>query len=248
VKEIDRYFQIFSATLRNFTSRCLKKIHPLAKQQISREKSFHGSNYGGWTLCPTGLDHESIVFSIGVGEDASFDRSVIESYGAQVYAFDPTPRSIDWVAAQAWPPGFHFYPYGLADRNGSRSFHPPENPDHVSHSLLEKRETEKSSIEVEFRTISELSKLVGHKNIDVLKMDIEGAEYEVIQDILAQNRIFVHQILVEFHDFFPEIPLRKTLQTIRSLNQAGYVIFHISPNGREYSFIKVDDEIDEPQS
>jgi len=60
----------------------------------------------------------------------------------------------------------------------------------------------------------------------------------VIADILNQDQVEIQQILVEFHDFFPEISRRKTKKAIRLLNKAGYQIFHVSQNGHEYSFLK----------
>jgi hypothetical protein len=66
-------------------------------------------------------------------------------------------------------------------------------------------------------------------------MDIEGAEYSVLADILA-CRIQVKQLLVEFHHRWPHIGIEKTKQAIRALNAAGYRIFSVSPSGEEYSF------------
>jgi FkbM family methyltransferase len=56
----------------------------------------------------------------------------------------------------------------------------------------------------------------GHDSIDLLKIDIEGFEYEVLESCL-EERIPIRQICVEFHDFFPEIPKAKTKQMIRAL-------------------------------
>jgi hypothetical protein len=81
-------------------------------------------------------------------------------------------------------------------------------------------------------------KRLGHTTIDVLKMDIEGAEYEVIEDIVS-SRISINQILVEFHHRFPTIGIEKTKNAIKQLNKAGYKIFSISESGQEYSFIKI---------
>ena len=39
---------------------------------------------------------------------------------------------------------------------------------------------------------------LGHDHLDVLKMDIEGAEYAVLDDML-QSDILPDQLLVEFH-------------------------------------------------
>jgi hypothetical protein len=78
-----------------------------------------------------------------------------------------------------------------------------------------------------------------HTQIDLLKMDIEGAEYAVIEDLLA-SRIFVKQLLVEFHHRWKEISVSKTAAAIRSLNFMGYRIFAVSPSGEEYGFLHVD--------
>jgi hypothetical protein len=67
-------------------------------------------------------------------------------------------------------------------------------------------------------------------------MDIEGAEYEVLADMLAQ-RTDVKQLLVEFHHRWPHIGVEKTKQAIRALNEAGYRIFSVSPSGAEYSLL-----------
>jgi hypothetical protein len=81
-----------------------------------------------------------------------------------------------------------------------------------------------------------LAKL-GHEKIDLMKMDIEGAEYEVIEDII-QSPVPILQLLIEFHHRFPYLGVRKSKEAISRLNQAGFKIFHVSPSGEEISFIK----------
>ena len=81
-------------------------------------------------------------------------------------------------------------------------------------------------------------KTLGHEKIDVLKMDIEGAEYDVLSDFLACDAS-VRQLLVEFHHYWKDVGLQRTREAIRSLNLAGYRIFHVSSSGWEYSFIRV---------
>ena len=57
-------------------------------------------NYGGYCLCETSrlVDQSAVVYSFGIGEDISFDEGLIISYNISVYGFDPTPRSIEFVA------------------------------------------------------------------------------------------------------------------------------------------------------
>jgi hypothetical protein len=77
------------------------QLYLLVHRRLYRcSTEFLGTVYGGWTICLDGISESSIVYSFGVGEDASFDLAVIERYGAEVHAFDPTPSSIDWVNKQ----------------------------------------------------------------------------------------------------------------------------------------------------
>jgi FkbM family methyltransferase len=206
--------------------------------QVACRTEFCGADqYGGWTLCPDGLSAQSVMYSFGVGEDASFDLAAIRKYGLQVYAFDPTPRSIEWVKRRDWPPEFHFYPFGIAAKDGTEVFYPPENPEHVSHTILDRPTTADRAIEVEMKRLCTIADMLDHRHIDVLKLDIEGAEYAVIEDIARTSEVEIDQILIEFHHFFPNVTIDQTLNTVERLNELGYQIFHVSPGGKEYSFI-----------
>jgi hypothetical protein len=79
--------------------------------------------------------------------------------------------------------------------------------------------------------------MTGHDRIDILKMDIEGAEYQVIDDIIKSN-IDIGQILIEFHHRFIDNGIRMTKKSINKLNQHGYKVFNISNSGEEFSLIK----------
>jgi len=203
--------------------------------QIRCETIWLGNAGARWCICPEGLSASSVVYSFGVGEDISFDLALIRRFDARVHAFDPTPRSIEWLQSQRVPPEFVFHAYGVAGFDGNCAFLPPENPAHVSHTIV-KRESLRPAIEVPMHRLETIMNLLGHEHIDLLKMDIEGAEYGVIADLVA-CRIPVKQLLVEFHHRWPEVGTEKTKQAMRALNDAGFRIFRVSPSGEEYSFL-----------
>jgi FkbM family methyltransferase len=213
------------------------KGHPRQSVQLELPLEVMGSEYGGYAVCPTGLDQQSVVYSFGVGEDVSFDLAMIERFGVTVHAFDPTPRSIEWVRGQQLPDRFRLHEYGLADRDTTVQFAPPENPDHISHTLLERKRASGKPIEVPVRCLRTITRELGHDRVDVLKMDIEGAEYGVIDDLIG-SPLPISQILLEFHHHLEGVPLRTTERAIAKLNDAGYRIFHASGTGREFSFIR----------
>jgi FkbM family methyltransferase len=196
----------------------------------------HGSEYGGWWICPSGLRPDSIVYSIGIGDDITFDLSLIKAHGVTIHAFDPTPRSIAYLKSQPLPSAFKWHQLGIGGRDGTARFFPPENPAHISHTLVSRAQTEDRAIEVDVRRLSTVMSELCHHTIDVLKMDIEGAEYDVLDEIV-ERRLPVQQILVEFHHRFPEIGVERTRRAVHDLNAAGYRIFFASESGEEYSFI-----------
>lgn len=193
-----------------------------------------GNQDASWCFCPDGLSEQSIVYSFGVGEEISFDLQLIERFGMLVYAFDPTPRSIQWVKSQALPEEFVFHAYGVAEFDGMCRFLPPADPAHVSHTLLH-RVSPWPGVDLPVHRITTILKTLGHSAIDLLKMDIEGAEYVVLTDLIRSG-VRPRQILVEFHHRWPEVGVEKTRRAIEELNGAGYRIFHVSASGEEYSF------------
>jgi FkbM family methyltransferase len=197
-----------------------------------------GTEYGGWAILSNSLDRRSVVYSVGIGEDASFDAAVIERYGCEVFGFDPTPRSLEWIGGRVLDARFHVQPVGLAAFDGELKFFEPESRTHVSYSANPDRIAlnRNGVISLPVRRLSTLMHDNGHSALDVLKMDIEGSEYDVIEDVLAQ-RIPVRQWLIEFHHRILPGGARRTAQALRRLRQAGYRPFFISEHGQEFSFV-----------
>jgi FkbM family methyltransferase len=209
-------------------------------RQVKCSRSTLGNRFADWTFCPDGLDEHSVVYSFGVGEDISFDLKLMEQYHLHIHAFDPSPRSVEWVQKLQPIEAFHFYPFGLASQDGSISFSEPAQPG--IHSLKMTGESGKGDAGLKthllpVHRLSTVLRKLGHERIDLLKMDIEGAEYGVIEDIIDTG-IPVSQLLIEFHHRFDGVGIGKTRQAISRLNRAGYKIFNVSASGEEISFIK----------
>lgn len=196
-----------------------------------------GSAYGGWEVIPDLLHERSVVYSFGIGADASFDLEIISYSGASVFAFDPTPRSMTWVENQTFPPQFNFYPFGIADFDGLTEFFPPQNPDHISHSIINRGSGSKDGIQVPLKRLATIMQELAHDQLDILKMDIEGAEYAVIDNLVSES-VRPKQLLLEFHHHaFPSITVEQTRQSIDLLRSIGYKLFWVSSIGAEYSFL-----------
>lgn len=197
---------------------------------------------GGWWFTPKNLNADSIVYSLGVGDDIDFDLSVIEKYSVEVHAFDPTPSAIDMLDGKDLPQRFKFHPWAVTASDGNLTFYPRLRKDgtksDVMYTMIAEEQTINDAIKVPAYSLATISDKLGHDRIDLMKMDIEGAEYEVLDGLLSSS-IKPTQLLVEFHHRFPGIGLEKTADIIERLRGAGYKIFAISEIGREVSFLRL---------
>ena len=195
---------------------------------------------GGWWFAPAELGPNSVVYSLGVGEDIEFDLSVIARYGVELHAFDPTPSSINMLADTDLPERFQFHPWAITAEDGTLKFYPRVRKDgsksDVMFTMIAENASVDDAIEVPAFCLSSVAEKLGHTHIDLLKMDIEGAEYEVLEGLLA-SAIKPRQLLVEFHHRFAAIGLHKTGDIVARLREAGYRIFAVSETGREVSFL-----------
>lgn len=206
-------------------------------KEIKIKHLWYGKLFSGFFVCPDYLNENSIVYSFGIGEDISFDEEIISKHKCKVFGFDPTPKSIEWIKKYNISENFFFKNYGISSITGKVDFYLPKNSNHVSgSSVIQDNVNSNEKIEVEMKTLTDIMIELGHNQIDVLKMDIEGAEYEVLENIINSN-IKIHQILVEFHDRYIKNGKQKTKEIIEKLKSNNYKIFAISDSYEEISFI-----------
>jgi FkbM family methyltransferase len=170
-----------------------------------------------------------VAYCAGAGEDITFDLA-LHQHGCHVTTFDPTPRAIRHAAAHAPNDDrFRFEPVGWWDEETDLRFYAPRDPTHVSHSAVNLQGTH-NYFTAHVKPVHKLMSELGDDHVDILKMDIEGAEYRVLDALLADGpRPSV--LCVEFDQ--PQ-PLRRTLGAIRKLRNANYHLDKIE--GGNYTF------------
>lgn len=210
------------------------------KPEIKLNHKWFGNSYGGFYIHPDQLSSKSIIYSIGIGKDISFDLQCIKEFGCKVYGYDPTPKSINWVARQNLPATFYFHNAGItAGTSGPGVFYIPENEKATSGSLVENSDLGiVRKVDVQLYNLQDIMASNNHAKIDVLKMDIEGAEYDVLEEILSSN-LEIDQILVEYHDRQFDITNPKSKALKKHFEKSGYKIFAASETYEEISYIKI---------
>lgn len=175
-----------------------------------------GDAESGWVIHTSPMPE--ICYCAGVGKAMTFELELAKVTERPVLAFDPTPTGTE-TAERAQFSNLRFYPVGMAAVTGTMKFSLPENRGEGSYSIAREGD-EKLSFEC--WSLTTIMQKNGDTAIDLLKMDIEGFEYDIIDGFL-NDRIPVRQLCVEFH---PWLKPGRTLKTIARLYRAGYRIIH----------------------
>jgi FkbM family methyltransferase len=201
-------------------------LSPAARSDLVRL----GTDYGGWTI-PLGLlDGRSIVYSCGAGTDISFDLALIEAAGCSVHIFDPTPSSVSLVEdAACREPRIAFHPWAIWSADQRLRLFSPDYGD-SNFSAINLHGTT-GGIDAEARSLSSIMSELGHERLDLLKLDIEGAEYAVIEDLLACG-LEVGVVCVEFHK---NPSIRAMRGSAARLRRAGFIA--VAVDGFDVTFV-----------
>ena len=207
---------------------------------LRTEVDFDVLQSDSWKYIPAMLNENSIVYSLGVGDLIDFDLDLIRDYGLTVHAFDPTPFAEEWVQTQTLPENFVFHPWAAAGEDGSLRLYRRVNTRGKSSSVMWTAGADAGDaadfIDTPAYTIHTMMQKLGHDQVDLLKMDVEGAEYSILDGLKAGDSL-PKQLLVEYHHRFPGVGKQRTADNISKLRQLGYKIFAISETGREVCFV-----------
>ncbi len=195
--------------------------------------NFIGSDWGGLYVDLKLIEQDSTVISAGLGSDVSFDLALMELKNCTVIGIDPTQTARDTV-------------FETADGNPLFA----KNFRYVQRALLDvsDREITLGGPAVTFisphgehaRTVclNDVYDKIDREKVSFLKLDIEAAEYPVIQSFtplpsMAQIGISFHHWLNGPTDQYPNpgatcpYTLDDTVACIEKIKSFGYKLVHI---------------------
>lgn len=196
-----------------------------------------GSKMASWYVPTNLLGPDSICYLAGAGEDISFDTEISAKYHCRVATIDPTPRAlahflascpeadVGYCSRQA--PVHFFVPVGVWSSDTTMKFYAPRDPAHVSHSIVN-LQTTSEFFEAECLTLQSIARRLGDSHIDLLKLDIEGAEIAVLL-ALRGNGILPSHICVEFDEItnpLDSLAYKRIRNCVQHLEGLGYQLVH----------------------
>ena len=141
------------------------------------------------------FNENSIVFDIG-GYKGEFARDIFCKYNCTIYIFEPIKEFYDIIKKRFINNSkIKAFNFGLGNLDKI-----------VQISLIDDRSSVLNMngdlIKVKIKSINEFIKNQNIKNIDLVKMNIEGAEYELLESIISENnQIKIENLQIQFHDF-----------------------------------------------
>jgi FkbM family methyltransferase len=211
-----------------------------------------GSAYGGWIVPKSKVKSGTTAVCVGAGEDISFDVE-LNKKGVHVFTLDPTPRAQKHVAqvlaaASGGPAApinnsrsdfydlrgfdqerFTFKDVGIWNENASMRFFAPEDPSHVSHSVVNLQHTDQY-FEAKCVRLQTVCDSFNIRDIEILKLDIEGAEYNVLKDML-DCKILPSVLCIEIDELRNPLDdeyMPRVVSAIQMLKKNGYKFRHIT--------------------
>jgi FkbM family methyltransferase len=187
------------------------------------------------------LGSGAVVIDAGCSYEADFSVCLIDRHDVRAFGVDPTRKHSGALRQleTRYPGRFAHVPCAIAATDGTLTFH--ESRVNESGSLLSDHvnvlHDETTSYDVEAVTLPTLLKRVGIETVEILKLDLEGAEYELLERVTEHDLQPFRQVFVEFHhhaiNHFNEADTRRVVGRI-----SGFGFRTFSVDGHNYLFYR----------
>jgi FkbM family methyltransferase len=219
-----------------------------AEWRLPRGYERLGTKYGGWWIDRNAIGSRPLLIDCGLGRDISFPAAFLARFGGAVIGIDPNPQSLDYCRARC-PSGMEIRDRAFWSRAGETlTFHLPRAPEQLpvgadgisgslvgSHAYVGGGDT----LTVTTTSLEQVLEDAGRAECDILKLDVEGAEYEILANLCDRGLLRrVRQLLVEFHHRATHHKIEETEAMVARIESAGFCLIHVE--GRNYSFRRED--------
>jgi len=194
---------------------------------------FLGTQYGGWQVDIDSIHNGDIIIGGGAGEDISFEEALLEIRNVKIVLVDPTPKSHAFLESRL-SDSLVLMKNAIA-KPGSKKVQmfKNKNTTHVSESAYAGH-AHVSSDYHEAATVT-IEELVHQFKPSLIKLDIEGSEYDVLESCLG-----IRQVCVEFHHrCLSEKTINDTKCLVRRYLDQGYVVIDNRNDFQEMTFLKL---------
>lgn len=159
-----------------------------------------------------------VLLDLGACE-GDFTRHFIATYPDATVVMVEANRSLYPKLARVLSPRVSSIWAAVSGRKGSLTFTEDLSSIHCGSWVFDTAE-HRSSYDVPSITLDDLVQSVGQ--VDLVKMDVEGAEWEIIETVSPAALDRIAQMTIEFHDFLDPSLTPRTERCIRLLKDNGF--------------------------
>src|SRR5262245_40540622 len=143
------------------------------------------------------LDSGAIVLDVG-GYEGRWAEGVLARFGCVVHVFEPVPEYAAAIEARLAGKGRVFvHRFGLAGAHGETDFALSADASSAFRRGGERRT-------VKMRAAADVFDQLGLERVDLMKINIEGGEYELLEHLIARGLTpRIRHLQIQFHDFMP---------------------------------------------
>ncbi|MDO8862503.1 FkbM family methyltransferase [Haliea sp. E1-2-M8] len=151
------------------------------------------------------LEHGGIALDVGAYH-GDWAARVYEKYQARIYAFEPDPPSIAFLRQRfAAVPNIRCLPFGLGGEDARLSMIQRGMGStlyEVDTGAPQRTGGVEERVDVQVRDIVGLLDELGHADIDIIKLNIEGAEYALLERLMSAGRLGqIRVYTIQFHEW-----------------------------------------------
>lgn len=165
------------------------------------------------------LDENSIVFDIG-GYRGWFTEQINNKFGSKILCFEPIPEYANAIRNRFLSfENIKVFTLAISDKNEKSIIY--INNDSSSTNI-----ESNNPIEIECITLDEVMNNNNIQNINLIKINIEGDEYPLLEYMLKNNLIEkCENIQIQFHNFIDNYKERYN-SIILELNKTHHLTYH----------------------
>jgi FkbM family methyltransferase len=148
------------------------------------------------------LDRESVVVD-GGGYQGQYASDIYATFRCRVHVYEPVRAFADFTRRRfASNPDIVVHDVGLAANTRTERIALEDDASSVLAGAAARTE------EIRLAAVTDELSRIGH--VTLLKLNIEGLEYEVLESLLDAGRLtHIEHLLVQFHDFVPDAADRR---------------------------------------
>ncbi len=173
------------------------------------------------------ISSNSIIVDLGA-HFAQFSHEISSYFNCRCYAVEALPSLYTEIVETPLVKKFN---YAISNTNAGIEFCVTENPE-SNHIVKYNTDVSQDIISVEGVTLESFINQQKIKSIDLLKVDIEGAEIDLFESLTDEIISNIKQITIEFHDF--QFDIRNEVEAIKErLKSLGFIciVFSRANNG-----------------